>query len=382
MEKQQGSSGDRSATRPATLITAAAVPVLALAVWLVYGHESSVFAVLAGLVAGYLAHAVVTRKRAGRVSSVEAALRAVATGRFGARIADDKGAPGELVEAFNNMADFLQAREAHVQAVSGRIKSLARDLADKAGGPRSPGDSDDTETVSATVAQLTGSVEEVASSSARAAEASRHANQGADEGKVAMTEALGSMDMLCGELGNARQAMQQLDVHIDSIAGVLDVIRGIAEQTNMLALNAAIEAARAGEQGRGFAVVADEVRNLAGRTQKSTREIHEMIERVQSGARNVVGVVAEGDSQARICEELIETACVSLAEISGEISSINTLNTEIDELTSRQHEVVTRLAQWVQGFAQEQGQRVENSGVFDVAAEIEELSGSFPTTDG
>lgn len=380
MDKQQGSSGDRSATRASILIAAAAAPVLALAVWLVYGNQSSLFAMLAGLVAGYLAHAVMTRKRAGRASSVEAALQAIATGRFGARIADDKGPPRELVEAFNNMAEFLQAREAQVQAVSGRIKSLARDLADNAGGPGSPGDSD-TETVSATVAQLTGSVEEVASSSARAAEASRHANQGADEGKVAMTEALGSMDMLCGELGNARQAMQQLDVHIDSIAGVLDVIRGIAEQTNMLALNAAIEAARAGEQGRGFAVVADEVRNLAGRTQKSTREIHEMIERVQSGARNVVGVVAEGDNQARICEELIETACVSLAEISGEISSINTLNTQVDELTSQQHEVVTRLGQWVQGFAQEQRQRVENTGLFDMAAEIEELSGSFPTTD-
>jgi methyl-accepting chemotaxis protein len=381
MDKQQGSSGDRPATRASILITAVAVPVLALAAWLVYSNESSLFAMLAGLVAGYLAHAAVTRKPAGRASSVEVALQAIATGRFGARIADDKGPPRELVEAFNNMADFLQAREAHVQAVSGRIKSLARDLADNAGGARSLVDSD-AETVSATVAQLTGSVDEVASSSARAAEASRHANQGADEGKVAMTEALGSMDMLCGELGNARQAMQQLDVHIDSIAGVLDVIRGIAEQTNMLALNAAIEAARAGEQGRGFAVVADEVRNLAGRTQKSTREIHEMIERVQSGARNVVGVVAEGDSQARICEELIETACVSLAEISGEISSINTLNTQIDQLASQQHEVVTRLGQWVQGFAQEQRQRMEHSGLSDMAAEIEELSGSFEATDG
>ncbi|MCG6867058.1 MAG: methyl-accepting chemotaxis protein [Thiogranum sp.] len=381
MDKQQGSSGDRPATRAPILITAVAVPVLALAAWLVYSNESSLFAMLAGLVAGYLAHAAVTRKPAGRASSVEVALQAIATGRFGARIADDKGPPRELVEAFNNMADFLQAREAHVQAVSGRIKSLARDLADNAGGARSLVDSD-AETVSATVAQLTGSVDEVASSSARAAEASRHANQGADEGKVAMTEALGSMDMLCGELGNARQAMQQLDVHIDSIAGVLDVIRGIAEQTNMLALNAAIEAARAGEQGRGFAVVADEVRNLAGRTQKSTREIHEMIERVQSGARNVVGVVAEGDSQARICEELIETACVSLAEISGEISSINTLNTQIDQLASQQHEVVTRLGQWVQGFAQEQRQRMEHSGLSDMAAEIEELSGSFEATDG
>ncbi len=381
MDKQQGSSGDRPATRASILITAVAVTVLALALWLVYANESSLFAMLAGLLAGYLAHAAVSRKPAGRASSVEAALQAIATGRFGARIADDKGPPRELVEAFNNMADFLQAREAHVQAVSGRIKSLARDLADNAGGARSLVDSD-AETVGATVAQLTGSVEEVASSSARAAEASRHANQGADEGKVAMTEALGSMDMLCGELGNARQAMQQLDVHIDSIAGVLDVIRGIAEQTNMLALNAAIEAARAGEQGRGFAVVADEVRNLAGRTQKSTREIHEMIERVQSGARNVVGVVAEGDSQARICEELIETACVSLAEISGEISSINALNTQIDQLASQQHEVVTRLGQWVQGFAQEQRQRVENSGLSDMAAEIEELSGSFEVTGG
>jgi len=182
------------------------------------------------------------------------------------------------------------------------------------------------------------------------------------------------MDMLSGELGNARQAMQQLDTHIKSIGGVLDVIRGIAEQTNMLALNAAIEAARAGEQGRGFAVVADEVRSLAGRTQRSTQEIQSMIERVQNGARDVVSVVAEGDKQAKVCEELIETACVALAEVSGEVSSIGTLNEQIDQLTAQQQDVVGRLGRDMLDSAEARCQHAEQTDLSDTASRFQELS--------
>ncbi|WP_424565405.1 methyl-accepting chemotaxis protein [Thiogranum longum] len=196
-----------------------------------------------------------------------------------------------------------------------------------------------------------------------------------------MTEALGSMAMLSGELGNARDAMQRLDGFVDNVGNVLSVIRGIAEQTNMLALNAAIEAARAGEQGRGFAVVADEVRNLAGRTQNATHEIQAIIEQIQTGAREVVSVVAEGDGQATVCEELIETACIALSEIGGEISAIESATTEINALTDAQRGVVELLGDRMEHSADERRSRLESNGLRSMAEDLhklaDKLSGNF-----
>lgn len=380
MEKQQRSASRRS-------VATTWIPAIAVAVFiLVAGYLANSFAfpvagVVVGLIGGYLTHRLLSSGTPDWATDIQVALEHIGQGRFHSRLADNKHVPPELVRTFNAMAATLQDRCAQMSTLSARITTLARGLAGHAQKTQSQADGD-AESISAAIAQLTGSVEEVASSAVRAVDSSRQANKGADEGKVAMTEALGSMDMLNGELGNARQAMQQLDGHIEGVGGVLDVIRGIAEQTNMLALNAAIEAARAGEQGRGFAVVADEVRNLAGRTQQSTREIQKIIERVQTGARNVVEVVAEGDSQAKVCEELIETACVSLAGISGEISSINSLNTQIDQLTSQQHEVVTRLGQQIVSSAEQQRRRLEQSDLGSLARQIEELSANIAGLNG
>jgi len=124
-----------------------------------------------------------------------------------------------------------------------------------------------------------------------------------------------TIELLANEVEDASQVINKLQQDSSSIGGILDVIRGIAEQTNLLALNAAIEAARAGEQGRGFAVVADEVRTLASRTQESTQEIHNMIEVLQSGAEKAVQVMETGKKQAADCVAQSEEADKALETI-------------------------------------------------------------------
>jgi methyl-accepting chemotaxis protein len=197
-----------------------------------------------------------------------------------------------------------------------------------------------THEAAAAVDELAQAVQEVARSAVAAADSTHQAAKEADTGKVTMTEAMGAMASLGEQIGRASEAVTRLGKESKSIGAVLDVIRGIAEQTNLLALNAAIEAARAGEQGRGFAVVADEVRTLASRTQRSTQEIQQMIERLQGEAQGVVEVMGEGTSQAAVVEEFIENACISLAEIGGAVTSIDGMNTQIASAAEQQHAAV------------------------------------------
>ena len=283
------------------------------------------------------------------------------------------GMPAGLAACCNAVADAMQEQSRLAAEFSDDAAGMARGVVDNLTQAGEQAEAD-ASMINEVVSALGGSVEQVSQSAERATEASAHANQCANEGNVAMTEALGSMALLSGELGNARDAMQRLDSFVDNVGNVLSVIRGIAEQTNMLALNAAIEAARAGEQGRGFAVVADEVRGLAGRTQNATHEIQEIIEQIQGGAREVVAVVAEGDSQASLCEELIETACIALSEIGGEVTSIESVISEINGQTGEQRNVVTSLGERMQHSANERRERLENGGLLSMANSLNELA--------
>jgi methyl-accepting chemotaxis protein len=146
----------------------------------------------------------------------------------------------------------------------------------------------DIHQVATAMEEMTATAHEVANHATQAAEASSNADGEARNGSAVVKQTVTSIKELAAEIETTSEVIRALDSDSKNIGAILDVIRGIADQTNLLALNAAIEAARAGEQGRGFAVVADEVRTLAGRTQESTRQINAMIEKLQEGAKQAV----------------------------------------------------------------------------------------------
>jgi len=338
-------------------------------------YTSPLLAALAGIASGFFLARLTLTSRESCVNQLASFMSSCQNGDFSVRLdsSGKQGVPAELAERCNAVADLMQDRAGLTSRFADDAVNIALDMKDNLARTSEKSEAE-ASVISGAVSALTGSVEQVSNSAARATEASAHADKCANDGNVAMTEALGSMAMLSSELSNARDAMQRLDGFVANVGNVLSVIRSIAEQTNMLALNAAIEAARAGDQGRGFAVVADEVRSLAGRTQNATHEIQEIIEHIQAGAQEVVSVVAEGDGQATICEELIETACIALSEIGGEISSIKSVTVEINELTSDQQGVVASLGGHMQSSADERQARLENNGLVSMADSLNELA--------
>ncbi len=186
------------------------------------------------------------------------------------------------------------------------------------------------------ISQMADTMHRVTSNASGAADAARRANQEALQGQQVVNGVTSSIHALASEVERAASAMQTLEADTGSIGAILEVIRGIADQTNLLALNAAIEAARAGEQGRGFAVVADEVRTLAQRTQQATQEIHEMIARLQTGSSNAAKVMEEGRRQAELSVGEANRAGDSLNSITQAIDSISRMNDEIAEAVKLQ----------------------------------------------
>lgn len=201
-----------------------------------------------------------------------------------------------------------------------------------------------TENITASMSDMREKVEEVSEHAAEAAGAAEQADQEALQGKTVVDETIESINRLAGEVDKAGQVIQQVEHDSDKINMVLDVIRGIAEQTNLLALNAAIEAARAGEQGRGFAVVADEVRNLAEKTQQSTQEIQQMIESLQEGAKGAVVVMQEGRRQAENSVEQAARAGASLGSINGVVNNISDMNNRISLVAGQHSSLSTQMS--------------------------------------
>lgn len=192
------------------------------------------------------------------------------------------------------------------------------------------------EQVATAMNEMSATVTEVSKNAGSAATAAQDADNQAKQGCEVVDTTVQTINNLASEVERTSQVIENLKGDSISIGAVLDVIRDIAEQTNLLALNAAIEAARAGEQGRGFAVVADEVRTLASRTQQSTREINDMIERLQNGANQAVSVMEMGRAKAEESVEQAAKAGEALQAITGVVDSIKGMNMQIASAAEQQ----------------------------------------------
>ncbi|RLJ17806.1 methyl-accepting chemotaxis protein [bacterium endosymbiont of Escarpia laminata] len=201
----------------------------------------------------------------------------------------------------------------------------------------------ETTQVATAMNEMSATVQEVANSTSNASETAAMANREATAGQQAMEQTIVQIRQLALDVESTSNVIKTLEKNSDEINSVLDVIKSIAEQTNLLALNAAIEAARAGEQGRGFAVVADEVRTLASRTQASTEEINQMIEKLQSGTRQAVATMGKSREKAHAVAEQASNTGSSLVSIVEAIGQITDMSAQIASASEEQSAVAEEI---------------------------------------
>ncbi len=281
---------------------------------------------------------------------------------------------GRIAREFNKFVEKIQSTVTEVGQATSLLATSADGLTAVAAQTKDSIDRQQGETqqVATAVTEMAATVQEIARSAESAAVSTREADTEANTGRAVVSQAVDSIGNLAGEIEQAAEVILRLERESETIGSVLDVIRGIAEQTNLLALNAAIEAARAGEQGRGFAVVADEVRTLASRTQQSTQEIQKMIEQLQSGAQKAVKVIQSGSSSAKSTVDQALSADQSLEKIVNSISAIMDMNAQIASAAEEQSVVAQEIGRNVVQISQMADQTT--SGTKQVATSSAELS--------
>ncbi len=295
-----------------------------------------------GLLIGLLSLWLVNRNLVEPIRKLIDYVTQLSKGRLVERVSSDRQDElGNLAAAANTLRDFLAETFNHLQrsakdldSASGELNAIATVMA---GGTNEQFNR--TDQVATAMNEMSATAQEVARHAADAARAADDADQSAQQGEKVMQSTIHSITQMRGEIANTATVIRRLEADSGRIGKVLEVIRGIAEQTNLLALNAAIEAARAGEAGRGFAVVADEVRNLAQRTAESIIEINQIIHSVQTGAVDAAQAIDSGQTRSDESVEQVTQAGAMLERITHAVEAIRDMNRQIATAAEEQTSV-------------------------------------------
>ncbi|PRB75006.1 methyl-accepting chemotaxis protein [Pseudomonas sp. MYb185] len=309
----------------------------------------AVLTILALLI-GSLSAVLITRQITGPLRDTLKQVGNIAAGDLTHRQTITRGDElGVLQQGVQRMADNLRDLIGGIRDSVTQIASAAEELSAVTEQTRVGVNSqkEETDQVATAMQEMSATVQDVARNAEQASQAASSADDEARHGDQVVNEAIGQIVRLADEVARSTEAMDVLKLESNKIGSVMDVIRAVADQTNLLALNAAIEAARAGEAGRGFAVVADEVRSLAQRTQQSTTEIEALVAGVHSGTQQVASRLSSSQALAENSVELTRTAGAALGNITRSVSNIQSMNQQIAAAAEQQSAVADEISRSV-----------------------------------